>query len=49
MIIMLMTEPPAGCKQGRVEVRVTQRSSGKKAVVEFDLDPAAQGPGCYAA
>jgi hypothetical protein len=49
MIVMLKTSPPADCKQGAVEVRVTQRSSGKTAVVEFDLDPAAQGPGCYCA
>jgi hypothetical protein len=49
MIITMMTEPPADCAQGRVEVHVTQRSSRKKAVVEFDLDPAAQGPGCYVA
>jgi len=49
MLVMLMTEPPADCARGRVEVRVTQRSTSKQAVVEFDLDPAAQGPGCYVA
>ena len=49
MMVLLRTSPPAGCKRGNVEVHVTQRSSGKTAVVEFDLDPAAQGPGCYQA
>ena len=49
MAVLLKTSPPADCGQGTVEVRVTQRSSGKTAVVEFDLDPEAQGPGCYCA
>ena len=28
-------------------VWVAQRSTGQEAVVEFSLDPAAAGPGCY--
>ena len=49
LMIMLLTRPPAGCEQGNVEVRVTRRSCQKTAVVEFNLDPAAQGAGCYCA
>ena len=45
--VVLATHPPAGCEAGKVEVRVTRRSSGKTAIVEFDLDPSAQGTGCY--
>ena len=48
LMITLDVRPPADCKQGRVEIHVTQQSSLKKAVVEFDLDPTARGPGCYA-
>jgi hypothetical protein len=47
LMIMLATRPPAGCQEGNVEVHVTRRSCQTSAVVEFDLDPAAQGPGCY--
>ena len=47
LMVMLATKPPAGCQTGKVEVHVTRRSSGTTAVVEFDLDPAAQGTGCY--
>lgn len=47
MMIMLMVRPPMICEEGNVEVRVTRRSSQKTAVVEFNLDPAAQGSGCY--
>lgn len=39
--------PPEGCRQGNLEVHVTQRSTGKTAIVEFSLDPTAAGPGCY--
>lgn len=46
-LFLLAVEPPAGCEQGELEVHVTQRSSGKKAVVEFSFDPRAAGPGCY--
>jgi len=47
LMVMLATHPPAGCKSGNVAVQVTRRSSGKTAVVEFDLDPTARGTGCY--
>ena len=47
LMIVLGTHPPAGCQAGSVEVRVTRRSSSKTAIVEFDLDPSAQGAGCY--
>jgi hypothetical protein len=49
LLVMLATCPPANCQAGDLEVRVTQRSSEKQALVEFNLDPAAQGPGCYCA
>lgn len=48
MMITLAVRPPAGCAQGRVAVHVTRRSDQQTAVVEFNLDPAAQGAGCYA-
>jgi hypothetical protein len=47
LMVMLATRPPAGCRTGEVEVHVTRRSCGTTALVEFNLDPAAQGPGCY--
>jgi hypothetical protein len=47
LMVMLLTHPPAGCRTGNVEVHVTRRSGGKTAVVEFNLDPTAQGTGCY--
>jgi hypothetical protein len=46
-ILFLAIQPPAGCPRGEVEVQVEQRSTGQQAVVEFSLDPAAAGPGCY--
>jgi hypothetical protein len=46
-MMMLALQPPADCGAGAVAVHVTQRSSGKEAVVEFSLDPAAAGPGCF--
>ena len=45
--VRLVLRPPRDCARGEVLVHVTQHSSGKTAVVEFDLDPAAAGPGCY--
>jgi hypothetical protein len=39
-------EPAAGMM---LQVQVTRRSSGEMATVEFDLDPTAQGAGCYVA
>ena len=47
LVVMLVTHPPADCETGNLEARVTRRSSGKTAIVEFNLDPAAQGAGCY--
>ncbi|HEY1861926.1 MAG TPA: hypothetical protein VGG61_16310 [Gemmataceae bacterium] len=46
-IMMLAINPPQGCGRGKVDVSVEQRSTGKTAVVEFSLDPAAAGPGCF--
>ncbi|HVS36532.1 MAG TPA: hypothetical protein VMS17_13290 [Gemmataceae bacterium] len=46
-MMMLALEPPADCGAGAVAVHVTQRSTGKEAVVEFSLDPTAAGPGCF--
>jgi hypothetical protein len=47
-LMTLALRPPADCGTGSVEVRVTQRSTGKVAVVEFSLSPDAAGAGCYA-
>lgn len=49
MIVVLAVRPPEICDEGKVQVHVTRRSCGKTAVVEFDLDPTAQGAGCYVA
>jgi hypothetical protein len=46
-VMILAMCPPEGCRQGNVEVHVTQRSTGKTAIVEFSLDASAAGPGCY--
>jgi len=46
-ILLLAMRPPNNCSAGVVEVAVTQRSSGRTAVVEFSLDPTAAGRGCY--
>jgi len=47
LIIMLATHPPADCQTGNLEVHVTRRSPRKTVIVEFNLDPNAQGTGCY--
>jgi len=47
LMVMLVTRPPADCQAGNLEVHVTRRSCGRTAIVEFDLNPAAQGAGCY--
>jgi hypothetical protein len=47
MMIMLLVRPPMICEEGNIRVQVMRRSSQKMAVVEFNLDPAAQGSGCY--
>ena len=49
MLVMLAVRPPVICEEGKVEVHVTRRSCRKMAVVEFNLDPTAQGAGCYVA
>jgi hypothetical protein len=46
-LLFLVVQPPAGCREGGLEVHVTQQSTGKTAVVEFSFDPRAAGPGCY--
>lgn len=45
--LLLVLRPPVNCPRGQVDVCVTQRSSGRTAHVEFDLDPLADGPGCF--
>jgi hypothetical protein len=47
LLVLLAALPPADCEAGNLEVQVTRRSCQTTAVVEFDLDPAAQGAGCY--
>src|SRR5262249_24095918 len=47
LLVILAVSPPADCSAGNLEVHVTRRSSGEAAVVEFNLDPSAQGTGCY--
>ena len=49
MVVMLVVRPPMICEEGKLQVHVTSRSCRKTAVVEFDLDPTAQGAGCYVA
>jgi hypothetical protein len=46
-LMILAMCPPANCSQESIEVHVKQRSTGETAIVEFSLDPAAAGPGCY--
>ncbi len=45
--MILALQPPRDCSAGSVDVYVRQQSTGQEAVVEFSLDPAAAGPGCY--
>jgi hypothetical protein len=47
LMVILAAQPPADCEEGNVEVHVTRRSCQKTAIVEFNLDPGAQGAGCY--
>ncbi len=47
-LILFALRIPEFFTQTRVDVEVTKRSTGRSACVEFDLDPSAQGPGCYA-
>lgn len=46
-MLMLAVTPPESAREGAVNVHVRQQSSGREAVVEFTLDAAAAGPGCY--
>ncbi len=46
--MLLALRPPRDCPAGTVEVHVTQKSTGRTAIVEFSLDPKAAGRGCYA-
>lgn len=43
----LTVTPPDWARTGSVDVRVTQESTGKVAIVEFTLDAHGAGPGCY--
>jgi hypothetical protein len=47
LTVILATQPPSDCSAGNVEVHVTRRADQQTAIVEFNLNPAAQGPGCY--
>jgi len=47
LFVRLEVHPPEYCEPGELEIRVTQRSTGKMVAIEFSLDPDAQGPGCY--
>lgn len=49
MLVVLAVRPPVVCENGSVQVHVSRRSCRRTAIVEFDLDPTAQGPGCYVA
>ena len=46
-VLLMAMKPPVDCLKGAVEIHVTQKSTGRTAVVEFSLDARAQGPGCY--
>ncbi|MDH3285784.1 MAG: hypothetical protein OEQ13_13715 [Acidobacteriota bacterium] len=45
--VMLAFDPPSGCREGSIDVLVTQRSTGSTARVEFTFDRDAEGAGCY--
>jgi hypothetical protein len=45
--ILLALRVPEKCEAASVAVHVTQKSTQRKAVVEFSLDPKADGRGCY--
>jgi hypothetical protein len=46
-LVVFVVTPPATCRRGAAQVHVEQESSGKVAIVEFDLNPDAQAAGCY--
>jgi hypothetical protein len=45
--MLLALRVPEKCEAASVAVQVTQKSTRRKAVVEFNLDPKAAGRGCY--
>lgn len=47
LLVMVAMQPPRDCSVGKLDVHVTRRADQKTAIVEFDLNPTAQGPGCY--
>ena len=47
LYITLSICPPPTCDCGALNVHVRQRSTGHEAVVEFELDSQAAGPGCF--
>jgi hypothetical protein len=47
--MLLALRVPLECDTATVAVHVTQKSTQRKAVVEFSLDPKAAGRGCYTA
>jgi hypothetical protein len=47
LLVILATRPPGNCSVGNLEVHVTRRTDQQTAIVEFNLNPGAQGPGCY--
>ncbi len=47
--VMFEVHPPEDCAEGAVDVLVRRRSDDAEAVVEFSLDPDAEGPGCFTA
>jgi hypothetical protein len=46
-LVFLAMRPPRGATEAKLDVHVTQRSTGESAVVEFSLDADAVGAGCY--
>lgn len=48
-VVLLCFEPAPTAERGLVGVCVHRRSTGKRVVVEFELDPAPLGAGCIVA
>jgi len=46
-VLMLAVVPPSSCDEGSLNVHVRQRSTNQEAIVEFNMNPSAAGPGCY--
>ncbi len=47
-LLFFALQPPADAQRGSLELHFQRRPQGDSAVVEFDLDARAAGPGCYA-